>query len=61
VQIPDDDRVAAEMAVWAILQRHVGPGQIITARAIAREVKIRERKVREIISDMVNGGRCPLR
>ena len=60
MQIPDDDRVAAEKAVWAILQRHVGPGQIITARAIAREVKIRERKVREIISDMVNGGRCPL-
>lgn len=61
MQIPDDDRVAAEMAVWAILQRHVGPGQIITAKAIARQAGIRrERKVRETISDMVNSGRCPL-
>lgn len=58
--LEDDERGAEERAVWAILRRHEGPEKLVTARKIAGEIGIRERKVREIISDMVNGGRCPL-
>lgn len=61
MQILDADKVMAEAAIWAILKHRVGMKGIITAKAIARQAGIRrERKVREIISDMVNGGRCPL-
>lgn len=51
---------AEERAVWEALEYHVGPGKPITAAVIAEKTGIRERAVREIISAMVNEGRCPL-
>lgn len=51
---------AEEQAVWNVLEFCADPKKPITAATIAEKTEIRERKVREIIAAMVNGGRCPI-
>jgi hypothetical protein len=51
---------ADEQAIWNVLEFRTDPEKPITAVEISEKTEIRERKVREIIAAMVNGGRCPL-